>query len=116
MNMQRANGGHSGNGSAPENLSEVMDYSSYDLRTTIRLIVMSGESRRISVKRGSKKGSIYIKHGEIYMAQTDESVGDEAFFEILAWDKAIHSDAPQDIPPESNMRISTQVFLDLIQK
>lgn len=114
--MHRTGDGQSGNGNAPENLSEVMDYSSYDLRTTIRLIVMSGESRRISVKRGSRQGSIYVKDGEIYMAETGETGGDEAFFEILAWDKAIHSDAPQDVPPDANMRISTRVFLDLLQK
>lgn len=100
----------------PENLSEVMDYSIYDLRTTIRLIVLSGESRRIDVRRGSKQGSIYIKEGEIHSAETGERQGDEAFFEILSWDKAVHSDSRQPDPPERNLRIQTRVLLDLMQE
>jgi len=100
----------------PENLSEVMDYSIYDLRTTIRLIVLSGESRMVEVRRGSKQGSIHIKEGEIYSAATGERQGDEAFFEILSWDKAVHSDCRHPDPPERNVRIQTSILLDLMQE
>lgn len=101
---------------SPDDLSEVMDYSSYDLRTTVRLIVMSGESRRVDVKRGSKLGSIHIRQGEIYRAETTEGFGDEAFFDIMSWDRTIHTDSRQPTPPEKNIRIPTAVILDLLQK
>lgn len=93
-----------------------MDYSVYDLRTTIRLIVLSGESRRIDVRRGSKQGCIHIKDGEIHNAATGERHGDEAFFEIISWDKASHSDVRHPEPPERNVRIQTGVLLDLMQE
>ncbi|MBI4964616.1 MAG: DUF4388 domain-containing protein [Desulfomonile tiedjei] len=101
-------------GRQPEDLSEVMDFSSYDLRTTIRLIVLSGESRRVDVKRGSLIGSIFVKEGDIYRAVTEEREGDEAFFEILSWSKAVHADAQESAPVERNIRIATQVLLDLM--
>jgi uncharacterized protein (UPF0548 family) len=101
-------------GKEPEDLSEVMDFSSYDLRTTIRLIVLSGESRRVDVKRGSLSGSIFVKEGDVYRAVTDEREGDEAFFEILSWNKAAHADSQETGDVERNVRISTQVLLDLM--
>ena len=52
------------NAELPDSLSEIMDFSSYDLCTTVRLIVLSGETRTVQVTRGSKQGSIYIKGGE----------------------------------------------------
>lgn len=103
-------------GNSPENLSEVMDYSSYDLRTTVRLIVMSGESRRIDVKRGSKHGSIFVREGDIYRVETNEAEGDEAFFDILSWDKTNHVDRPQNETPSKNLRIPTSVLLDLLKQ
>jgi hypothetical protein len=99
----------------PEDLSEVMDFSSYNLGTTIRLIVLSGEGRRIDVQRGSRKGRIYIKAGEIYRVETAEHEGDEAFFEILAWDRSVHKDCKEVDPPEPNMRISTKVLLETMK-
>ncbi len=102
--------------SQPEDLSEFIDFSSYDLRTTIRLIVLSGESRRIDVKKLRKEGSIFIKDGEIYRVESTEGEGDEAFFNILSWEGEAHSDVYQANAPESNLRISTEVLLDLFRK
>jgi hypothetical protein len=99
----------------PEDLSEVMDFSDYDLKTTIRLIVLSGESRRIDVNKGSLNGSIYIKEGEVYRAETVSDQGDEAFFAILSWKGATHSDSKQTQAPETNVKIPTAVFLDLLK-
>lgn len=99
----------------PEDLSEVMDFSRYDLRTTLRLIVLSGESRRVDVRRGSKHGSIYIKDGEIYRVVSDELMGDEALFDILSWDKTAHDDVQQTEIPQANVKISTNVFLNLMK-
>ena len=99
----------------PEDLSEIMDYSSYDLRTTIRLVVLSGESRRVDVMKGSKRGAIFIKGGEILSVVANDLKGDEAFFEILSWIKADHSDAHEPDQPERNMRVSTSVLLDLLK-
>jgi hypothetical protein len=101
--------------SYPNDLSEVMDFSRYDLRTTIRLIVLSGESRRVEVKRGSRKGSIFIREGEIYRVEARDREGDEALFEILSWDKTIHSDFLQSECPDRNIRIATQVFLNMME-
>ncbi len=100
----------------PEDLSEIIDFSSYDLRTTIRLIVSSGENRRVEVRRGSKRGAIFIRGGEIYRVVADQSQGDEAMFEILSWDKASHSDSRNEDVEERNVRIPTEVFLDLMEK
>ncbi len=97
-------------------LTEVIDFSAYDLRTTIRLIVASGEARRVDVRRGSKRGSIYIKGGEIFRVVAEQSNGDEAMFEILSWDKATHSDSKEVDSDAKNMRIPTEVFLDLIER
>jgi len=99
----------------PEDLSEVMDFSRYALRTTIRLVVLSGESRRIEIRRGSRIGSIFVRDGEIYRAVTTDLNGDEALFEILAWDKAVHSDVLQTEPVEKNVHISTNVLLSLME-
>lgn len=103
------------NNEPPEDLSEIMDFSIYDLRTTIRLIVLSAEPRRIDVKRGSLSGSIFIKDGEIYRAVTNDRAGDEAFFEILSWENAAHSDSTEVELPEANVQIPTAVFLDLLR-
>ena len=54
----------------PEDLAEVMDFSGYDLFTTVRLIVSSGESRKIQVKKGGLTGFMFIKEGEIYCVET----------------------------------------------
>jgi len=108
--------GEAAGGDYPEDLSEVMDFSSYDLRTTLRLIVLSGETRRVDVVRGSKRGSIFIREGEIYRAVSNEAVGDEAFFDILSWERATHADVQVAQPPESNLRISTEVLLDLLKE
>jgi|GEM_PF-1260710 len=99
---------------SPEDLAEVMDYSRYDLPTTIHLIVSAGESRRIDVRKGSRQGSIYIKGGEIYCAETSEGLGDEGFFAILSWENAVHTDAPQTDVPEKNIRIPTEVLLEML--
>jgi hypothetical protein len=98
----------------PRDLSEVMDYSSYDLRTTIRLIILSGESRRVDITKGRRTGSVFINEGEIYRVEADDAQGDEAFFEILSWKRAVHRDSQQNTAPERNVRISTDVFLDLL--
>ncbi len=99
----------------PEDLSEVMDFSSYDLRTTLRLVVLSGESRRVDVKRGSRQGSVYIREGEIYRAVAGPIEGDEAFFEILSWDRAVHRDTQESETLSRNVRVSTDVLLHLIK-
>lgn len=99
----------------PDDLSEVMDFSSYNLRTTVRLIVLSGECRRIEVRRGSRHGYVFVKEGEIYRAVADETEGDAAFFEILGWDRAVHRDYREDDPPERNIRISTSVLLEAMK-
>jgi hypothetical protein len=101
----------------PEDLSEVMDFSSYDLRTTIRLIVLSGESRKVDVQKGSSnQGSIFIKEGEIYRVVTSQGEGDEALFEILSWEKAVHTDCHEPALYERNVKIPTSVFLDLMDR
>ncbi|MBI5249475.1 MAG: DUF4388 domain-containing protein [Desulfomonile tiedjei] len=92
-----------------------MDFSSYDLRTTVRLIVLSGESRRIDVARGSMRGSIFIKEGEIYGAITNDLQGDEAFFEIFSWKNKTHADSQVTEPMEKNIRIPTGVLIDLLK-
>ncbi len=102
------------NSELPDSLSEIMDFSSYDLRTTVRLIVLSGETRTVRVIRGSKQGSIYIKGGEIYAAVTNSCQGDEAFFEMLSWDDANHADHNEVNDSESNMRIPTKVLLEVM--
>ncbi len=103
-----------GNNEVPDSLSEIMDFSSYDLCTTLRLIVLSGETRSVDVRRGSKRGSVFIKGGEIYAAVTNSCRGDEAFFEILSWDSAEHSDHTDLDPPERNLRIPTKVLLEIM--
>jgi len=108
-------GTENGRADVPEDLSEVMDFSKYDLGTTMRLVVLSGESRRIEVKRGSRHGSIFIKDGEIYRVETSERQGDEALFDILSWDKTVHSDVRQVEPVEPNVRIATTVLLNLMK-
>jgi hypothetical protein len=99
----------------PEDLAEVMDFSGYDLFTTVRLIVSSGESRKIQVKKGGLTGFMFIKEGEIYRVETVDRHGDEAFFEIISWKNASHTDMQEADPPESNVRISTSVLLDLMK-
>jgi len=101
--------------SHPEDLSEVMDFSSYDLPTTVRLIVLSGESRKIDVRKSSVTGAIFIKEGEIYRAVTDELRGDEAFFDIFSWKNEIHSDSQVNEAMEKNIRIPTGVLIDLLK-
>jgi hypothetical protein len=103
-----------GNNELPDSLSEIMDFSSYDLFTTLRLIVLSGETRSVDVRKGSKRGSIYIKGGEIYAAVTNSCRGDEAFFEILSWASAEHSDHNEVETPEKNLRIPTKVLLEIM--
>lgn len=99
----------------PEDLSEVMDFSSYNLRTTVRLIVLSGESRRIDVNRGTLNGTIFIREGEIYRAVTDDLRGDEAFFDIFSWRNETHTDSQVVDPMERNMRIPTGVLIDVLK-
>lgn len=100
----------------PEDLSEVMDFSKFDLATTVRLIVLSGESRRVEVTKGHTQGYIYIKAGEIYRAVTNKNRGDAAVFEMMSWDKSVHRDFLEANPPEPNVRIPTPNLLDALKK
>lgn len=92
-----------------------MDFSSYDLRTTVRLIVLSGESRKVDVIKGSVQGAIFIKEGEIYRAVTNDLQGDEAFFEIFSWKNETHFDSHVSELLEKNIRIPTGVLVDLLK-
>ena len=100
----------------PEDVSEVIDFSAYDLWTTLRLIVLSGESRKIDVRRGSKQGAIYITGGDILRCVTTEREGDEALFEILSWEGATHTDIQYRDPEVKNMRVPTRILLDILKK
>ena len=99
----------------PVDLSEIMDFSAYNLKTTIRLIVLSGESRRIDVSKGTLNGSIFIEAGEIYRVETGDNLGDEAMFEILSWPNAVHTDSQITERLDSNIKIPTAVFLDILK-
>lgn len=67
------------------------------------------------MKRGTKHGAIYINQGEICRAVAGPIEGDEAFFEILSWDKAVHGDTQEPEAIERNMKVSTDVLLHLIK-
>jgi hypothetical protein len=99
----------------PSDVSEVIDFSNYDLKTTIRLIVLSGEARKITVNRGSVSGTIFIKEGEVFNAETIDATGDEAFFQILSWKNAAHFDSSFDNIPETNIRVPTSALLNLMK-
>jgi hypothetical protein len=98
----------------PEDLAEVMDFSGYDLFTTVRLIVSSGESRKIQVKKGGLTGSMFIKEGEIYCVETVDRHGDR-LSSRLSLEECIPHRYQEADPPESNVRISTSVLLDLMK-
>jgi hypothetical protein len=100
----------------PEGLSEVIDFSGYDLCTTLRLIALSGECRQVKVRKGSRQGAIYISAGEIQAAVTKDRAGDEALFESLSWEGASHVDLPHADPLERNISTSTQVLLEILKK
>lgn len=100
----------------PEDVSEVIDFSAHDLWTTLRLIAMSGESRRIDVRRGSKEGAVYITGGDVLRCVTTDREGDEALFEILSWEGATHTDIQYRDPAEKNMRVPTRVLLEILRK
>ncbi len=100
----------------PEDLSQVINFSYYDLCTTLRLIVLSGESREVKVRKGSRNGAIYIADGEIQAAMTRDRAGDEALFEILSWEAASHVDVHHADRPVRNIRLSTGVLLEILRK
>ncbi len=117
------NSHETGNGSSvprlaqvPEDLSQVINFSDYDLCTTLRLITLSGESREVTVRKGSNHGTIYIADGEIQAAVTRDCIGDEALFQILSWEAASHVDAHPVSRVERNIRVSTQVLLEILKK
>jgi hypothetical protein len=99
----------------PVDLSEIMDFSAYNLKTTIRLIILSGESRRIDITKGTLQGAIFIEAGEIYRVEANESSGDEALFAILSWQNPLHTDSQIKKRLESNVKIPTPVFLDILK-
>lgn len=99
-----------------EDVSEVIDFSAYDLWTTLRLIVLSGESRKIDVKKGSRQGAIYIAGGDILHSVTADREGDEALFEMLSWEGATHTDVQCSDPLARNMRVPTRILVEILKK
>jgi len=123
MRDSRVDSYETGNGSGeptrnnvPDDLAQVINFSDYDLCTTLRLITLSGESREVSIRRGANQGTIYIADGEIRAAATRDLAGDEALFQILSWDAASHVDAHHAAPAERNIRVSTPVLLEILKK
>ncbi|OEU67570.1 MAG: hypothetical protein BA867_03885 [Desulfobacterales bacterium S5133MH16] len=56
------------------------------LTDLIQMCCLSALSMGISVSKGSEKGIIYIQDGDIIHAECEDSVGENAFYEIMAWE------------------------------
>ena len=56
------------------------------LTDLIQMCCMSYLSMAISVKKGSEKGQIYFKDGDIIHAECEDSAGEDAFYKILTWE------------------------------
>jgi len=56
------------------------------LTDLIQMCCLSCLNMGISVKKGSEKGKMYIKDGDIIHAECGDTVGEDAFYKILAWE------------------------------
>ena len=57
----------------------------FQLGDIIQMYCLSGASITLRVKLGSQAGSIFIRKGNIVHAVCNETVGEEAFFQIISW-------------------------------
>ena len=58
---------------------------SLHLTDLIQMVCLSRSDLIIDIHSQKGKGSIHIRQGRIHHAQTEESTGEEAFFEVLRW-------------------------------
>jgi len=61
----------------------ITNTSLYDM---IQLLCIGRNSCRMHVRSGPKQGLICFREGEIIHAQDSDIEGEEAFYDILAWD------------------------------
>jgi len=57
----------------------------FQLGDIIQMYCLSGASITLRVKLGSQAGSIFIRKGNIVHAVCNETVGEEAFYQIISW-------------------------------
>jgi two-component system, chemotaxis family, protein-glutamate methylesterase/glutaminase len=72
----------------------------FQLSDLVQMCCLSGVSTAIKVTQDSHVGFLYIKSGEIIHAAYEESVGEEACYQILSWKRGIFETCKAEPFPE----------------
>jgi two-component system chemotaxis response regulator CheB len=77
----------------------------------IQMCCLSSINMAIRVTKDSQQGTIYIQHGSITHAECRNIVGENAFYEILAWESGGFETMKIDAAPETTIEKNWQYLL-----
>ncbi|MBS2014575.1 MAG: DUF4388 domain-containing protein [Deltaproteobacteria bacterium] len=77
----------------------------------VQLYVLSNANGMLYVKHPSGEGRLYFAQGRILHATTDQSHGEEAFYEIMTWSSGEFSMHAGTAPPERSVNASWHELL-----
>jgi two-component system chemotaxis response regulator CheB len=83
----------------------------FRLTDLVQMCCMSSATTTIRVTQDSQQGTIIIKGGEIIHAVCDETVGEEAFFQIMSWKRGCFETLKVGSVPEKTIEKDWEFLL-----
>jgi CheY-like chemotaxis protein len=77
----------------------------------IQILCSGNKSVEVNLVNGSKRGSVFIKNGEIIHAETGELKGESAFYEMVSWNSGMFTTKRLATVPERTIFASAMSLL-----
>lgn len=81
------------------------------LTDVIQMKCLGKSSSSLAIKSGARDGKIFFKDGKIVHAETGDSTGEDAFYQILSWPEGTFSSARADTPPKTTIEKDWQFLV-----
>ena len=82
-----------------------------DFTDMIQILCAGGKSTEIVLTTDDKRGSVFIRNGEIIDASAGDLIGDTAFYDLMCWKKGFFSTYHSDKAIERTIESSTMSLL-----
>ena len=84
---------------------------SISLQDVIQLLHVNKKTGKLYIIQGKKSGTLYVQNGDVIHAETPQSVGESAAFDVLEWDKGEFEFAAAMIKVPTSIRRSVPDLL-----